>query len=59
MGIFGDLLHSLTPKAAQIMMNTSFRMFPDASAAMQKKAEAAEQTADQIAFSQIMRGIHF
>ncbi|SBT06172.1 Male sterility domain protein [Candidatus Accumulibacter aalborgensis] len=59
LGIFGALLHSLTPKAAQIMMNTSFRMFPDASAAMQKKAEAAEQTADQIAFSQIMRGIHF
>ncbi|WP_299067189.1 SDR family oxidoreductase [Accumulibacter sp.] len=59
LGIFGALLHSLTPKAAQIMMNTSFRMFPDSSAAAQKKPESAEQTADQIAFSQIMRGIHF
>ncbi|WP_300454294.1 SDR family oxidoreductase [Accumulibacter sp.] len=59
LGIFGALLHSLTPKAAQIMMNTSFRMFPDSSAAAQKKQEPAAQTADQIAFSQIMRGIHF
>jgi len=59
LGIFGALLHSLTPKAAQIMMNTSFRMFPDSSAAAQKKPESVEQTADQIAFSQIMRGIHF
>ncbi|HNL98653.1 MAG TPA: SDR family oxidoreductase, partial [Accumulibacter sp.] len=27
LGIFGALLHSLTPKVAQIVMNTSFRMF--------------------------------
>jgi hypothetical protein len=59
LGIFGALLHSLTPKAAQIMMNTSFRMFPDSSAATHKKGDSAPQTADQIAFSQIMRGIHF
>jgi hypothetical protein len=47
----------LTPKVAQIVMNTSFRMFPDSSAA--KKQDSPHQTADQIAFSQIMRGIHF
>ncbi|MDS4016478.1 MAG: SDR family oxidoreductase [Candidatus Accumulibacter sp.] len=59
LGIFGALLHSLTPKVAQIVMNTSFRMFPDSSAASHASAEAKQQTADQIAFSQIMRGIHF
>ncbi|MBL8397430.1 MAG: SDR family oxidoreductase [Candidatus Accumulibacter sp.] len=58
LGIFGALLHSLAPKVAQIVMNTSFRMFPDSSAASSKK-DAEQQTADQIAFSQIMRGIHF
>jgi len=57
LGIFGALLHSLTPKVAQIVMNTSFRMFLDSSAA--KKQDSPHQTADQIAFSQIMRGIHF
>ncbi|HNC51288.1 MAG TPA: SDR family oxidoreductase [Accumulibacter sp.] len=59
LGIFGALLHSLMPKVAQITMNTSFRMFPDSSAAAGKPAEGAAQTADQVAFSQIMRGIHF
>jgi hypothetical protein len=45
---------------AQIIMNTSFRMFPESSAAAGKKeGEAPAQTADQIAFSQLMRGIHF
>ncbi len=60
LGIFGALLHSLLPKVAQITMNTSFRMFPDSSAAGTRKSPEPEpQTADQIAFSQIMRGIHF
>ncbi len=59
LGIFGALLHSLTPKVAQIVMNTSFRMFPDSSAAAHSTAESKQPTADQIAFSQIMRGIHF
>ncbi|HMW17810.1 MAG TPA: SDR family oxidoreductase [Accumulibacter sp.] len=58
LGIFGALLHSLAPKVAQIVMNTSFRMFPDSSAAAGKQ-DGQQQTADQIAFSQIMRGIHF
>ena len=61
LGIFGAVLHSLMPKVAQIVMNTSFRMFPDSSAAAHKKEGAlpAVPSADQIAFSQIMRGIHF
>ena len=59
LGIFGALLHSVTPKVAQITMNTSFRMFPDSSAAAHKQQEPAQQPADQVAFSQMMRGIHF
>ena len=59
LGIFGALLHSLMPKVAQITMNTSFRMFPDSGAAARKPEEPESQTADQIAFSQVMRGIHF
>jgi len=33
MGTFGELLHALVPRVAQIVMNTSFRMFPDSEAA--------------------------
>ena len=60
LGIFGALLHSLMPKVAQIIMNTSFRMFPDSAAAVHKDGEPHQPpSADQIAFAQIMRGMYF
>jgi NAD(P)-dependent dehydrogenase (short-subunit alcohol dehydrogenase family) len=59
LGIFGALLHSLMPKVAQITMNTSFPHVPRLQRREHKPQEPAAQTADQIAFSQIMRGIHF
>ena len=60
LGIFGQVVHAVSPKVAQIIMNTSFRMFPDSTAASgQKEGAPAQPTADQIAFSQLMRGIHF
>ena len=60
-GIFGQVLHATMPRVAQIVMNTSFRMFPDSDAAKNKKEGVLPEmpSADQIAFSQIMRGIHF
>jgi NAD(P)-dependent dehydrogenase (short-subunit alcohol dehydrogenase family) len=60
LGIFGELVHALLPRVAQIIMNTSFRMFADSPvAAGKKEGEAPPQTADQLAFSQLMRGVHF
>ena len=60
LGIFGEVIHALLPQVAQIIMNTSFRMFPDSPAAAGKKeGEAPAQSADQMAFAQLMRGIHF
>ena len=47
------------PKVAQIIMNTSFRMFPDSVAAAHKDADSQKPSADQIAFAQIMRGMYF
>jgi len=59
LGIFGQVLHALVPRVAQIIMNTSFRMFPDSTAAQGRKEGAPPApTADQIALGQIMRGIH-
>ena len=50
----------LLPRVAQIIMNTTFRMFPDSAAAAGKKDEAAPAaTPDMIAMSNLMRGIHF
>jgi NAD(P)-dependent dehydrogenase (short-subunit alcohol dehydrogenase family) len=62
LGIFGQVLHATMPRVAQIVMNTSFRMFPDSSAAKHETAKLGMPempSADQIAFSQVMRGIHF
>ena len=60
LGIFGEVLNALMPRIAQIVMNTSFRMFPDSDASKNKKdgEQAPEATADQIALSNLMRGIH-
>ncbi len=61
LGVTGQVLHALVPRVAQIIMNTTFRMFPDSSAA--KKSEQAllpsMPSADQVAFQQFMRGIYF
>ncbi len=61
LGVFGQVLHAMAPRVAQIVMNTTFRMFPDSVAAKGVAAGAAPPppSADQVAFSQIMRGIHF
>lgn len=61
LGIMGQVLHSVAPRIAQIVMNTAYRMFPDSQAARGadgSKAEPVPLTADQMAFMQIMKGIH-
>lgn len=61
LGIFGQVLHAVMPRVAQIIMNTTFRMFPDSAAAKNAKAGLLPEmpSADQVAFQQFMRGIHF
>jgi NAD(P)-dependent dehydrogenase (short-subunit alcohol dehydrogenase family) len=63
LGITGQILHAVLPRVAQIAMNTSFRMFPDSSAA--KGAKPGDKpvkqhlSAEAVAMQQMMRGIHF
>jgi hypothetical protein len=59
LGILGEVLHALLPRVAQIAMNTSFRMFPDSSAAKGDKSGKATLSPEAIAMQQMMRGIHF
>ena len=62
LGVFGEVLHALVPRVAQIVMNTSFRMFPDSDAARGDKGEKGgrpQLSAEAIAMQQLMRGIHF
>ena len=59
-GIFGQVLHALMPRVAQIVLNTSFRMFPDSDAAKGADGKKAPQmSSEQIAMQQLLRGVHF
>jgi NAD(P)-dependent dehydrogenase (short-subunit alcohol dehydrogenase family) len=59
LGIAGEVLHALAPRIAQIVMNTTFRMFGDSEASKGKKNEVTGPSPDQLALSNLMRGIHF
>jgi NAD(P)-dependent dehydrogenase (short-subunit alcohol dehydrogenase family) len=59
LGVTGELLHALVPRVAQIVMNTSFRMFPDSAAAKGEKGAKPSLSAEAVAMQQMMRGIHF
>ncbi|MBL8352713.1 MAG: SDR family oxidoreductase [Burkholderiaceae bacterium] len=59
LGIFGQTLHALVPRIAQIVMNTTFRMFPDSDAAKGIKGEKPKLSPEAVALQQMMRGIHF
>ena len=67
LGITGQVLHALLPRVAQIGMNTTFRMFPDSSAAKGGKdggkdggkSAKPQLSAEAVAMQQLMRGIHF
>jgi NAD(P)-dependent dehydrogenase (short-subunit alcohol dehydrogenase family) len=53
------LLHAVAPRVTQIMMNTTFRMFPDSSAANGEKSAKPGLSAEATAMAEMMRGIHF
>ncbi|CAG1009439.1 Fatty acyl-CoA reductase [Burkholderiales bacterium] len=60
LGIFGAVCHAIAPKLTQVLLNTAFNMFPDSSAAQGKKdGDAQALSAEQMAFAQITRGIHW
>jgi NAD(P)-dependent dehydrogenase (short-subunit alcohol dehydrogenase family) len=59
LGIFGALLHTAVPRVTQIIMNTTFRMFPDSAAAKGEKGARQSLSPEAIAMAQMMRGIHF
>jgi NAD(P)-dependent dehydrogenase (short-subunit alcohol dehydrogenase family) len=59
LGLFGAALHTIAPRVTQIVMNTTFRMFPDSAAAKGEKLAKPQLSPEAIAMSQMMRGIHF
>ncbi len=60
LGTFINVLYALAPKVTEILFNFTFRMFNDSTAAKGDKTalKQEEMTSEQIAISQVMRGIH-
>jgi NAD(P)-dependent dehydrogenase (short-subunit alcohol dehydrogenase family) len=58
LGVFGEFVHAVAPRIGQIIMNTSFRMFPESAAARGEASDAEQPTVDQVTFAQLLRGIH-
>ena len=59
LGIAVELLHAAVPRITQIIMNTTFRMFPDSAAAKGDKSAKPQLSAEAMAMAEMMRGIHF
>ncbi|HKW83551.1 MAG TPA: SDR family oxidoreductase [Burkholderiaceae bacterium] len=60
LGISVELLHAAVPRITQILMNTTFRMFPDSAAAKGEKLPTKPTLSPEaMAMAQMMRGIHF
>ena len=60
LGVLGQVLHALLPRVSQIIMNTSFRMFPDSDAARSgDDKKISQMNADQRALQQLLKGVHF
>ena len=59
LGTTVELLHAVAPRVTQILMNTTFRMFPDSSAAKGDKSAKPGLSAEATAMAEMMRGIHF
>jgi thioester reductase-like protein len=61
LGVLGEVLRSVAPRASQLILNAAFRAFPDSSAAgvPAAGAEGAKLSAAQAALAQATRGIHW
>lgn len=54
LGVFGQVVHALAPRVAQVIMNTSFRTFAEG-----KEGDKSKRSADQAAVSTFIKGMHF
>jgi NAD(P)-dependent dehydrogenase (short-subunit alcohol dehydrogenase family) len=58
LGRFGEAIHAIAPGMGRIILNTAFRMFPESAAARGEKEGGIAPSADQIAFTQLLKGLH-
>ena len=58
LGIMGSVMHFLTPKITETVMNSGYKIFSDSAAALGNN-ESAKTVREQKAFSRLFKGIHW
>ena len=59
LGIFGEVLRAVAPRASQLILNAAFRAFPDSTPSGKPGASEGRLTPAQLALVQATRGIHW
>lgn len=60
LGIMGQVMHFITPKVTETIMNTGYKLFSDSAAALGKKEDTPKKISrEQAAFSRLFKGIHW
>ncbi|MGM0563357.1 MAG: SDR family oxidoreductase [Pseudomonadota bacterium] len=60
LGTTASVMHALAPKLTEVVLNTAFTLFPDSAAARGEENEGkSEVSAEQMAFAQLTKGIHW
>ena len=60
LGVMGQVMHFLTPKVTETIMNTGYKLFSDSSAALGDKESSPKKIRrEQAAFSRLFKGIHW
>jgi NAD(P)-dependent dehydrogenase (short-subunit alcohol dehydrogenase family) len=60
LGVFGQVMHFLTPRVTQTIMNTGYKMFSDSAAALGGQEDTPKKISrEQRAFSRLFKGIHW
>ena len=61
LGVFGEVLYAVAPKAMDAVLSTAYRLFPDSAAARGNDSSetAAELSTEAVAFAHLAPGIHW
>ena len=60
LGVMGQVMHFLTPKVTETIMNTGYKLFSDSAAALGGKENTPKKISrEQAAFSRLFKGIHW
>ena len=60
LGIFAQIVTTLTPQLTDVVLNTAYKLFPESAASKgEDRAKDVQPSAEAVAFASLMRGVHW